>query len=262
MWLHFEEKWRLQPLGGPRDCTICQEPLYNFNVMSCDFGKHMYILRSYQGNWAQELIRYTRSLRWRKVMVIKHYSGMASHWPVIWYQVCASRTGHQKTSKLSQELQSSIDLASFTTYLPFCSPMWTWTNHFLFPTHFLKWDPGSVFHLAAMLWSFILECDSSSSCCSSFSTLVWFVFLSLLFLSPFKKPPESSVLFHALLFCNPHGCTRYISVCSVGMRELILVILIGIKEPAFTVARLPRQADCMTNSSHEMTKLSGFLASQ
>lgn len=150
MWLHFEEKWRLQPLGGPRDCTICQEPLYNFNVMSWDFGKHMYILRSYQGNWAQELIRYTRSLRWRKVMVIKHYSGMASHWPVIWYQVCASRTGHQKTSKLSQELQSSIELASFTTYLPFCSPMWTWTNHFLFPTHFLHWDPGSVFHLAAI----------------------------------------------------------------------------------------------------------------
>lgn len=143
-------------------------------------------------------------------MVIKHYSGMISHWPVIWYQVCASRTGHQKISRLSQELQRSIDLAPFTTYLPFCSPMWTWTNRFLFPTHFLNWDSGSGFRLAAILWSFILECDSSSSCCSPFLALVWFVSLSLLILSPFKKPPESAVRFHALLFCNPPRCTRYI----------------------------------------------------
>lgn len=164
---------------------------------------HMYILRSYQGNQAQELIRYVRPPRWHKVMATKHYSGMASHWPVIWYQVCAPRTGQQKTSRLSQELQRSIDLASFTC-LPvhLCGPR---------PTIFCFQpisctDPGSVFHLAVMLRSFIPKPDSSSSCWSSFPALVWFVFLPLLFLSPLKKPLESSVPFHALLFCNPHGC--------------------------------------------------------
>lgn len=85
-----------------------------FNVMSWDFGGHVYILRSYQGNRAQELIRYVRPPRWHRVMATKHYSGMASHWPVIWYQVYAPRTGQQKTSRLSQDLQSNMDLASFT----------------------------------------------------------------------------------------------------------------------------------------------------
>lgn len=49
------------------------------------------------------------------------------------------------------------------------------------------------------------------------------------------------------------------TMCSVGIRELILVIFIGIKKPCIPCGKA---TNAMTNSSHEMTKPSEFLASQ